>query len=107
MLTVLRPQYHNITEGIVLQDVLQGLALGLFNNTTLYMALSIRYDHVTGVLASLGAPISGSVIPLALAAASGTATVERGFGLWLLFLTASSAYALRKLTTSSPPAAPS
>lgn len=63
------------------------------------MALSIRYDHVTGVLASPGAPTGASVIPLALAAASGTATVERGFGLWLLFLTASSAYALRKLTT--------
>jgi len=105
LLTVLRPQYHNITEGIVLRGVLQGLALGLFNNITLCMALSIRYDHVTGVLASLGAPIGGAVIPLALAAASGTTAVERGFGLWLLCLTAGSAYALQKPTTNVPPAA--
>lgn len=65
----------------------------------------MRYDHVTCVLASLGAPIGGAVTPLVLAAAEDATTVERGFALWLLVLRASSVYTLRKLGTKEPPAA--
>lgn len=105
LLTALHPKHRNIAEKVVLQGVLQGLALGLFNNTALYMALSMRYDHVTCVLASLGASIGGAVTPPVLATAEDTTAVERGFALWLLIFNASSIYALRKLGTKVPPAA--
>ncbi|KAK5957915.1 hypothetical protein OHC33_001105 [Knufia fluminis] len=105
LLTALQPRYSNIVKGILLQGVLQGLLVGMYSNTTLYMALTMKYDHATAVCASLGAPIGGAIIPFVIATVSGTAAFNRGFGLWLLLLATISSYALRKLAGTLPRAA--